>query len=68
MKTRKDRNYHCLEGGQGNMMTKCSVGSWVEAWNRKRALVEKLIQSKQSLQFSEQYQANVNFLVLITLP
>lgn len=37
--------------GRGHMTTKCSVGSWIESWNRKRMLVEKLEKSEIRIRF-----------------
>ena len=50
MKDKKNlRNCHRMEETEGDMMTKCNVGSWMGSWNRKRTLVEKLEKSRCSL-------------------
>ena len=44
----------------------CGILDWPE--EQKEEGGGKLVKSKQSLQFSKQYYANVNFLVLINVP
>lgn len=35
-----------MTGDERGMTNKCSVGSWVGSWDRKGALVEKLVKPK----------------------
>lgn len=45
----KERLKNCQKSEEtGNLMTKCNVGSW----KRKRKSMDKLVESKQSLEFS----------------
>lgn len=50
---------------EGDMVTKCSEGSWIGSWDRKEGLCKTEIQMKSI--FSCKYCTSVNSLVLMNV-
>jgi hypothetical protein len=46
----------------------CNVGYWIETWSREKKIVlEKLVNSKESMHFGLKYYTSVNFLALTVM-